>query len=202
MIASLNGRLIFKDLNRAVIECGGIGFKCMITSNTFSKLGNIGETVFLNTYLSVKEDALDLFGFSTTEELETFKLITSVSGVGPKIGLAILSEFTADKVTLFIATGDAKALTSATGVGIKLAQRIVLELKDKINSLSGILPSEQISVIGNSNKNSNSREAIEALISLGYSQSEASLAVGKLDAELKTDELIKGALKYLSKGFN
>ncbi len=202
MIASLNGRLIFKDLNRAVIECGGIGFKCMITSNTFSKLGNIGETVFLNTYLSVKEDALDLFGFSTTEELETFKMITSVSGVGPKIGLAILSEFTADNVTLFIATGDAKALTAATGVGIKLAQRIVLELKDKINSLSGILPSEQISVIGNSNKNSNSREAIEALVALGYSQSEASLAVGRLDAELKTDELIKGALKYLSRGFN
>ena len=201
MIASLNGKLILKEQNCAVIECGGVGFKCAITSLTYNGLGNIGDNTFLFTHLSVREDALDLFGFISKEELETFKLITSVSGVGPKIGIAILSVFTADKVCLFIASGDAKALTAASGVGIKLAQRIVLELKDKIGSVSAMAQAEEITAVGNANSNSNSKEAIEALVTLGYTQSEASLAVGRLDQSLKTDELIKQALKTLAGRF-
>ncbi len=200
MIATLNGKLIIKELNYVVVECGGVGIKCFVTQNTHSTIGNIGDNVFLYTYLVVREDALDLYGFSDSGELEVFKLITSVSGVGSKIGLAILSEFTADKIMLYIASGDAKSLTAASGVGIKLAQRIVLELKDKIGTVSLGDASVDIKSVGNATANNSSKEAIEALVSLGYTQSEASLAVGRLDQSLDTNELIKQALKSLARG--
>lgn len=200
MLASLNGKLILKDNNYAVVECGGVGFKCLITKNTFYNIGSVGDNVFLHTYLAVREDALDLFGFYTADELEAFKLITSVSGVGPKIGIAILSEFTADNIMLYIASGDAKSLTAASGVGIKLAQRIVLELKDKVGSVSIGGNTETVKAVGNATANTNTKEAIEALVTLGYSQSEASLAVGRLDPTLATDDLIKQALKSLARG--
>ncbi len=200
MIATLNGKLIIKELNYVVVECGGVGIKCFVTQHTHSTVGNIGDNVFLYTYLVVREDALDLYGFSDNSELEVFKLITSVSGVGSKIGLAILSEFTADKIMLYIASGDAKSLTAASGVGIKLAQRIVLELKDKVGSVSLGDASIDVKSVGNATANSSSKEAIEALVSLGYTQSEASLAVGRLDQSLDTNELIKLALKSLARG--
>ncbi len=200
MIATLKGKLIIKELNYVVVECGGVGFKCFVTQITHATVGNIGEDVFLYTYLSVREDALDLYGFATAQELEVFKLITSVSGVGSKIGLAILSEFAADKILLFIASGDAKSLTAASGVGIKLAQRIVLELKDKVGSISSQDISFDINAVGNAMSKTSSKEAIEALTSLGYSQSEASMAVGRLDQTLNTNELIKQALKILARG--
>ncbi len=197
MIASVHGKLLVKENTYAVIECGGVGLKCFLTQNAYCTLGNVGSDAFLYTYLAVREDALDLFGFSTEAELEMFKLITSVSGVGPKIGLAILSEFTADQIMLSIASNDAKTLTSASGVGLKLAQRIILELKDKV---SGVPSGNTVGVVGNAVSNTNGKEAIEALVSLGYSQSEASLAVSRLDGSLSTDNLIKQALKLLSRG--
>lgn len=200
MIATLNGKLIIKELNYVVVECGGVGLKCFVTQNTHSTIGTIGDNVFLYTYLSVREDALDLYGFADNSELEVFKLITSVSGVGSKIGLAILSEFTPDKILLYIASGDAKSLTAATGVGIKLAQRIVLELKDKVGSITVDNINFDVKSVGNATIHSSSKEAIEALVSLGYTQSEASLAVGRLDASLETNELIKQALKSLARG--
>ena len=200
MIASLNGKLIYKDISYAVIECGGVGFKCFITKNAFYSLGEIGSNVFLYTYLSVREDALDLFGFATSAELSAFKLITSVRGVGSKIGLAVLSEFSPEQVLLYIASGDSKSLTAASGVGLKLAQRIVLELKDKVGSIADEENIGNIKAVGNATAAPATKEAIEALVSLGYSQSEASLAVGKLDPELTVDNLIKQALRSLSKG--
>lgn len=200
MIATLNGKLIIKELNYIVVECGGVGFKCFITQNTHSAVGNVGDKVFLYTYLSVREDALELYGFADSSELEVFKLITSVSGVGSKIGLAILSEFTPDKIMLSIASGDAKMLTAASGVGIKLAQRIVLELKDKVGSIANDDSVLNIRNVGNATAHTSSKEAIEALVSLGYSQSEASLAVSKLDTTLDTNTLIKQALKSLARG--
>jgi len=200
MIATLNGKLILKELNYVVVECGGVGLKCFVTQNTHASIGNIGDTVFLYTYLAVREDALDLYGFSDSGELEVFKLITSVSGVGSKMGLAILSEFTPDKILLSIASGDAKTLTAASGVGNKIAQRIVLELKDKVGSISTVNTTFDVKSIGNATVNTASKEAIEALVSLGYTQSEASLAVGKLNQTLDTNELIKQALKSLARG--
>lgn len=200
MIASLRGTLIYSDLNFVVIECGGVGIKCFVTKMAHSKLSKIGEEVFLYTHMVVREDAMDLYGFSDLEELNTFKLITSVNGVGAKIGIAILSELSADRVILSIAGNDAKALTAASGVGIKLAQRIVLELKDKVGSVA-VSNTEDISAVAAAVSNTSSSEAIEALVSLGYSKSEASLAVGKLDPTLSSSELIKQALKGLARRF-
>lgn len=197
MIASLNGKKIFSDTNTAIIECGGVGLKCNISLKTAADLPAVGATAFLHTHMVVREDAIELFGFSTIEELDCFKLITSVNGVGPKIGIAILSEFTPDKLKMFIASGDAKALTAASGVGIKLAQRIVLELKDKFGKdLDGNIDASNTAVFDTKTP-SNASDAIAALVSLGFSRSEASLAVSKLDPASSADELIKNALKYL-----
>ncbi|MBE6732680.1 MAG: Holliday junction branch migration protein RuvA [Ruminococcaceae bacterium] len=201
MIASLNGKLIFKDSNSAVVECGGVGMRCLIAQTTSVALPAVNENVFLYTYLSVREDALDLYGFAEESELQAFKLITSVNGVGAKIGLAILSQFTADQLYLLIASSDAKALTAASGVGIKLAQRIVLELKDKVSVYAADDVAGTVAKTVATANNSNSKEAISALVSLGYTQSEASLAVGGLDLTLSTEELIKQALKSLARRF-
>lgn len=199
MIASLRGKLIYSDNTFAVIECGGVGYKCFVTKNTLYNLPQNGEEVMLYTFLSVREDAMDLYGFKENEELETFKLITSVNGVGAKIGLALLSEFTPSQVKLYIANNDPKALTAANGVGIKLAQRIVLELKDKVGSLQSDDGTE-IKLAGNASFNTNTKETVSALVALGYTQSESTLAVGKLDNSLETQELIKQALKLLARG--
>ena len=199
MIASVRGKLIYSDNISAVVECGGVGFKCFITKSTLARLPKRGEEVMLYTYLAVREDALDLYGFSDSDELAAFKLITSVSGVGAKIGLALLSEFSPSDLTLYIASNDAKMLTRASGVGIKLAQRIVLELKDKVGSLSAA-DSETVAAVGNANIGGATKEAVAALVSLGYSQSEASLAVGRLDPSLSAEELIKQSLKTMSRG--
>lgn len=198
MIASLRGKLIYSDLSSVVIECGGVGFKCFVTRTTLNRLPKNGEELFLYTHFVVREDSMDLYGFGEIEELNAFKMITSVNGVGAKIGMAILSEFSADRLVLYIASGDAKALTSASGVGIKLAQRIVLELKDKMGDL-GVSSSVDVSSISSAVQTSSSAEAVEALVTLGYSKSEAASAVGKLDKNLPSDELIKQALKSLAR---
>ncbi|MBR4099980.1 MAG: Holliday junction branch migration protein RuvA [Clostridia bacterium] len=199
MIASVRGKLIFTDNSCAIVECGGVGYKCFVTKNTLYNLPQKDSEVMLYTFLSVREDAMDLYGFKEPEELEAFKLVTSVNGVGAKMGLALLSEFTASQLTLYIASNDYKALTAASGVGPKLAQRIVLELRDKVGSLqSG--DTIELKAVGNAALNSNTKEAVSALVSLGYTQSEASLAVGKCDPALSTEELIKQALKTLARG--
>lgn len=198
MISSLRGRLIFSDTNTAVIECGGVGMKCFISLNTLSLLPKVGNEVFLHTYLSVREDALDLYGFYSEDELECFKLLISVNGVGAKMAVALLSEFTYDKISLYIVSGDAKSLTKASGVGPKLAQRIVLELKDKL-AKGTIELSNEAATLTSVGKSTASAEAVSALVSLGFSQSEASLAIASLDQSLPTEELIKGGLKNLSR---
>ena len=199
MIASLRGTLIHTDNVSAVVECSGVGFRLAVTKNTLYRLPQKGQEVFLYTFLAVREDALDLYGFIDADELEAFRLITAVNGVGAKIGIAILSEFSPSQLRIYIASGDAKALTAASGVGIKLAQRIVLELKDKVGAIEAD-DSIDLKAVGNATLNSNTKEAVAALVSLGYTQSEASLAVGRLDTSLSTEELIKQALKQLARG--
>lgn len=198
MIYSLNGKLIYTDVNTAVVECGGVGFKCAATLNTLRKLPPVGENVFLFTHMNVREDSMDLFGFAEQEELQCFKLLISVSGVGPKAALAILSELTPEKLALAVTSGDSKTITRAKGVGPKMAQRVVLELKDK---LKGSVPqtvdvknqvSHSVTAAGNAG------EAVSALTMLGYSQTEASNAVAELPQDLSVEEMIKKALKILS----
>ncbi len=199
MIYSLNGKVLLADTSGFVIECGGVGYRCTAPLSTLSALPPKGNNAFVFTYMNVREDAVDLFGFATEEELNCFKLITSVSGVGPKIGIAILSDFKPDQVYLYIASSDYKMLTRASGVGGKLAQRIVLELKDKVgNGMITSGNSADISAIGNAMNMTSTSEAVGALASLGFSQSEAAMAVGRLDPSLPVDELIKQGLKYLS----
>ncbi len=198
MIASLRGKLLYSDNQTAVIECSGVGFKCTASLKTLASLPSVGGDTFVHTYMVVREDSLDMFAFSTIDELECFKLVTSVNGLGAKMAIALLSEFTPDQISFFILSGDAKALTRASGVGPKLAQRMVLELKDKISKGAVTLSSENI-LIQSTGKTINSSEAIAALVALGFSQSEATTAVSKLDQTLSTDELIKGGLKNLSR---
>ncbi len=204
MFYSLTGKIIHKGEQTVAISCGGVGFKCFTTRNTLATL-SLRETsdVTVFTHLNVREDALDLFGFATEEELEAFKLLIGVSGVGPKAGLAILSELSPDAFAVAVASGDAKAITAANGVGPKLAQRIIMELKDKISGVSFV--SEENGAVANAvntaNSLSNTSEAIAALTSLGYSQTEASVAVSKLSPELSVEDLIKGALKNMTLRF-
>lgn len=200
MFYSITGRVVHRDTQSVALETGGVAFQCSTTLSTLKTIGEKGSTATLYTYLNVREDALDLFGFATEQELECFKLLISVSGVGPKAALAILSELTPDKLALCLATGDSKSITRAQGVGPKLAQRVVLELKDKLaKGLELPADSPEIQAAGLAAADGNAAEAVSALVMLGYSQSEAAMAVSKLDGALPVEELIKQALKQLAR---
>ena len=138
MIYSVTGNVVDFDVNTVCVDVNGVAFRCMTTLNTISKIGRTGEEATLFTHLNVREDAMDLFGFYTQQELDCFKQLISVSGVGPKAGLAILSQLSPDKLALCIASGDVKSITKAQGVGPKLASRIVLELKDKLKAFGAV----------------------------------------------------------------
>lgn len=195
MIYSLNGTLTYTDPNTAVVECAGVGYGCRVTYNTLRKLPETGNPVFLYTYMNVREDAVDLFGFVEKEELEMFKLLISVNGVGPKAAIAILSELSPNAVVVAISTGDAKTITRANGVGPKMAQRIVLELKDKVGASVSDDLDDAVSVVASAGDDK--KEAISALVSLGYSSSEAQKAVAKCKDSVGVEQIIKEALKYL-----
>ena len=197
MLYSVKGKLIHKELQLAVIECAGVGYACRTTCSTSAQLGQTGSEERLYTYLYVREDSVELFGFYTLQELNCFKMLITVSGVGPKAALAILSDIDAQQFALTIASGESKAFTRTKGVGPKLAQRIVLELKDKIAKESitsdiaaGVKMPEVI--VGD-----NCSEALSALLVLGYSQTEAASAVSKIDPSLPSGEIIKRALKLI-----
>lgn len=201
MLYSLRGTLVHRELNLAVVECGGVGYQCFITLNTARQLPQIGSETMLYTILNVREDAVELFGFADNSELACFKLLTSVNGVGPKAGLAILSELSPERVSLAIASGDYKALTRAQGVGPKLAQRIALELKDKVglpSAIDGVVLNSG-SPAGSVNASGNAAEAVGALTMLGFSAGEASAAVAKLDSDLSVEELVRQALRALGR---
>lgn len=196
MFYSITGVLTHLEPGIAVVDVSGIGFKCFISMNTMRNLPKLREKVTLYTHLNVREDALDLFGFYTMGELNCYKLLTAISGVGPKVGIAILSELTPEDVALAAAAGDAKRFTRANGVGPKLAQRIVLELKDKVKDFSGESPlQEGAAVPGGVSASGNASQAVNALTTLGYSPSEAAAVVGKLDSTLPPEELIRLALR-------
>lgn len=197
MLYSVRGQLIHVEPRMAVIECGGVGFRCHITMNTARQLPALGEEALLYTMMSVREDAIELFGFADQAELNCFKQLTAISGVGPKAAASVLSELSPEKVALAAASGDYKTITRAQGVGPKLAQRIVLEMKDKVGKLAAApgveLSGGPVSVSGGA------AEAVSALTMLGFTPGEASAAVGKLDSALPVEELVRQALKSLAR---
>lgn len=199
MLYNLKGTLTVSDVNFIVVECGGVGFKCFTTLNTVKQIGKTGDTVNVYTYLAVREDAMDLYGFSSLAELDAFKLLITVSGIGPKAAVSILSELSPDKLAVCIASGDAKAITRAQGVGKKTAERVVLELKDKMGTIAVGDVSDAVSSAASVTANSDSAEAVEALVALGYSQSDAAVVVGAMDKSLSVDEMIRLGLKQLAK---
>lgn len=182
--------------NLAVIDCGGVGYACATTSYTISRLKK-GERAKLFTYLHVREEIFELFGFSSQQELSSFKMLIGVSGVGPKAALAILSSTTPNNLALSIVTGDEKALTAAPGIGKKIAQRIILELKDKLakeqTSFSSDGPVPVIAA-GGANK---AGEASAALAVLGYGTPEIAAALKGVDMEQPLEEIIRQALKKM-----
>ena len=186
------------DATCVAIECGGVGFKCNASLNTLRKVGSAGSKVTLYTYLAVREDALELFGFYDQQELDCFKLLIGISGVGPKAALAVLSEMTPERLALAVSNGDAKSVTKAQGVGPKIAQRIVLELKGKLSVAVSDDDFAEVTAVSEASS-ANISEAIGALQFLGYTQHEASKAVRSLDPSMSVEDMIKKALALLSK---
>lgn len=197
MIYSLSGILKHIDLNFVVIECGGVGFKCNASVNTISQIGDIGDNVCLFTYLAVKEDAMELYGFRTQDEQECYLKLISVSGVGPKAAIAILSKLSPSELANAIVTENVKAITAAQGVGPKAAQRIILELKSKFSASEAFPSRSQPATKSIAHSSNEMNEAIVALEALGYSHIQAVSAVNGIDSSLPASQIIKLALKNL-----
>lgn len=198
MIYSVRGILIYAEPTFAVVECGGVGFKCFISNSTLASLPSSGKEVNLLTYMSIREDAMDLYGFSTPNELDAFKLLISISGVGPKAAISILSALTPDKLAIAVSSGDVKSIQQAQGIGKKTAERIVLELKDKMVGVASGSASVVVEGIKNVSTNNNAQEAVEVLVSLGYNQSDAAAVIGGLDPSMSVDDMIRKGLKALA----
>jgi len=201
MIAYVKG--IIEDIteDNAVIDVNGIGYNVKISADTASRLPGIGEAVKLYTYTCVREDAFQLFGFLTRSDLEIFKKLITVNGIGPKGGLAILSVMDADDLRFAIMSGDAKAISKAPGIGAKTAQRVILDLKDKISIDDEMISREiaQGSAVSLRADTPQKQEAIAALVSLGYGQAESTKAVNAIEdiETLDSGAVLKAALKKL-----
>ncbi len=192
MIASLHGKLESLGSDGAIINVGGIGFQVYMPTSTLSTLGAIGEEVKLHTYLHLREDNAALYGFTSTDELGLFQNLISVSGLGPKLALAMLSAMNIERLTMAIATSSVDLLTEVPGIGKKMANRLILELKAKIGAGWITTPAVQLA--------EENAEVLAALTSLGYSVSEATRAVASLppDSKLSLEDKVKQALAYFT----
>ena len=202
MIYCLTGKIVKKSMNAVVLSCGGVGYYAQCPASVAGALPGVGQETTIYPVMSVTENDVSLYGFATEEQQACFEMLTAVSGVGPKVGLAILSVMEPERVALAISAGDHKAFKAASGVGPKLAQRIVLELKDKVAKgfVDGISLEDVAGASAQTPAAQSSSQAIAALVSLGYSQSEAALAVSKIDATLPVEEIIKLALRGMAAG--
>ena len=200
MIYCLTGKIVKKSMNAVVLSCGGVGYYAQCPASVAGALPGVGKEATIYTVMSVTENDMSLYGFATEQQQACFEMLIAVSGVGPKVGLAILSVMEPDRVALAISAGDHKAFKAASGVGPKLAQRIVLELKDKVAKgfVDGISLEDVAGASADTQASQGSSQAIAALVSLGYSQSEAVLAVSKIDAALPVEEIIKLALRSMA----
>ena len=201
MIAYVNGRIDDISEDNVVMDVGGIGYNVKISVSTAEKLPEVGKSIKLYTYTSVREDAIQLFGFLSRDELDIFRKCISVSGIGPKGALAILSVLDADSLRFAIMSGDAKAISKAPGIGTKTAERLILELKGKVQMKDTRIGQEiadaeaEDGISGNTQK----REAVEALVSLGYGRTEAVKAVNAVEGieEMDSGAALKAALKKM-----
>ena len=200
MIYCLTGKIVKKSMSAVVLSCGGVGYYAQCPASVAGALPGVGKEATIYTVMSVTENDVSLYGFATEQQQACFEMLTAVSGVGPKVGLAILSVMEPDRVALAISAGDHKAFKAASGVGPKLAQRIVLELKDKVAKgfVDGISLEDVAGAASGEPASQSSAQAIAALVSLGYSQSEAALAISKIDATLPVEEIIKLALRSMA----
>lgn len=197
MFYYLNGEITLMDGNLAVVDCGGIGFACHTTAYTLSKL-HIGQPAKLFTYCNIREDAFDIFGFSGRDELRCFEMLLGVTGVGPKAALAILSATSPERFTLAIMTQDERTLTAAPGIGKKLAQRIILELKDKLGAVSEIDFSDSGAAPVIPTAGSNLSLAQAALSELGYNSAEIGAALKGVPADgMSTEEIVRQCLRAM-----
>lgn len=208
MFYYIEGKLAHLDFGFAVIDAGGVGYKLTITQTTYESMPphrSVTEapTVKLYTYMAIRENDMELFGFASEEELQAFELLITVSGVGPKAAVSILSVFTPERLSVAVCNEDTKAISKANGIGAKTAARIVLELKDKISkSLASDtpLPSQDTGIQTSSAGSSNLSDAQSALMVLGYTKSEILAAIRQIDIAGKdTNDIIRLALKHLSK---
>lgn len=200
MIYCLTGKIVKKSMSAVVLSCGGVGYYAQCPASVAGALPGVGKEATIYTVMSITENDVSFYGFATEQQQACFEMLTAVSGVGPKVGLAILSVMEPDRVALAISAGDHKAFKAASGVGPKLAQRIVLELKDKVAKgfVDGISLEDVAGASADTQASQGSSQAIAALVSLGYSQSEAALAVSKIDAALPVEEIIKLALRSMA----
>ena len=196
MIAYLKGNLEAKNIDNVVIDVNGIGYKVYMSINSIERLGDVGSNVKVHTFMRVREDDISLYGFCTNEELRMFEQLIGVSGVGAKSALTILSNITPSSFALAIISGDVNTLKSLPGIGAKSAQRMILELKDKMKTQDAI-ETEAIS-IKTVAMNDKTRDAVEALQVLGYARKDIDLAISNIDTkDLSVEEIIKKGLKYL-----
>ena len=199
MFYYVNGTVAETGPNLAVIDCGGVGYACATTNYTLSQLKK-GERAKLYTYLNVREDAMELFGFASQSELRSFKMLIGVSGVGPKAALSILSSTTPQQLSMAVVMGDEKALTAAPGIGKKIAQRIILELKDKLIKEQDGFEAGSGAAAAMPAQNNKAGEAAAALAVLGYGSQEIAAALKGIDMDaLPLEEIIRQSLKKMVK---
>ncbi|MDD2957931.1 MAG: Holliday junction branch migration protein RuvA [Lachnospiraceae bacterium] len=200
MIAFLRGEVISVSENRVVLEVNHVGYQILISSRDAADMPSVGETVKLHTYFSVREDAMQLFGFLSEDDLETYKLLLNVNGIGPKAGLGILSALSSDELRFAVLAEDAKTISKAPGIGNKTAQKLILELKDKMSLEDAFEKRLQKASPETSREEDARSEAVQALVALGYSNSDALRAVKGLDIteDMDAEAILKQALKKIS----
>lgn len=203
MFYYIRGDLVLLEQNCAVIDAGGVGYRMTISGNTFDNLPHSAEkshNVTLYTNLSVREDGIDLYGFASIEELNLFKLLITVSGVGPKAALSLLTSFSPEKIAVAVCSEDKKTLSKASGIGPKTAARIILELKDKLRADAAAAVPEVGENTVSEPVGDNSSEALEALLVLGFNRAAAQDALSKIDTKsADLEDIIRQALKLLMK---
>lgn len=198
MIYSLCGTLIYAEPSFIVVECAGVGYKCLTTLNTQRLLPKIGERCTVYTHMLVRDDAIELCGFAGQEELNCFRLLMSISGVGARLALALLSELRPEQIAIAVSGGDSKTLTRANGVGKKLAERIILELKDKLKLISTTSQNVDSDFVPTSQTGQgNIQKAVGALAVLGYSSDDVLPFMSGIDPDLSVEEIIKLTLKKI-----